>query len=155
MKVLAIDPGAKPGFCYIYAGDIQYVTYDPAEVTPLDLDELVIEDQFIRGHIYRAGKRTRVSAKSQITLVRTAMELFLRWPAKRKYRIGADAWRRVLWPGATRLSKPVVLARLRPTLGQWVEDLPKTHQADCLEACGIAMAWARLTPEQKEVFRAG
>lgn len=154
MKVLTIDPGALPGLCYAVDGIIQFVTHAPDEMTPVDLDELCLEDQFIRGHIYRAGKRVRVNPKSQITLVRMAERLFLRYDAKRKYRIGADAWRRILWPGSVRLSKPVVLARLRPEFADIVADIPAKNQPDCIEACGIMKAWGRLTAAQKEQFRA-
>lgn len=154
MKVLAIDPGERPGLCYAVDGIIQFVTHDPDEVTPVDLEELVVEDQFIQGHIYRAGKRVRVNPKSQITLVRTAERLFMRYDATRKYRIGADAWRRILWPGSVRLSKPVVLARLLPEFADAVADVPVRNRPDCLEACGIMKAWGRLTAAQKEQYRA-
>ncbi len=116
------------------------------------LDELVIEDQFAAAHIYRDGRRVRVSRKSQMTLARTAGMLFERYAATRKYRIGPNEWRQVLWPGANRLTKAVVLARLTPEYGHLVADLPKKNQPDVLESIGIAMAWAKLTDKQKAPY---
>lgn len=147
-----MDPGANPGFCLTRDGVIAYADWE-LDDPGVPLDELVIEAQFA-GPIYRNGKRVRVSRKSQQTLSFAAGRLFERFPAKRKYRISPDAWRRVLWPGSVRLTKVVVLARLRPEYGHLVEGFPKGHQGDVLEAVGIAMAWARLTPAQKESYRA-
>ena len=154
MRVLAIDPGANPGFCVTDGGQIELTSWqaDGFEfLTPID--ELVVEDQFAAAHVYRNGRRVRVSRKSQMTLAHTAGRLLERYSAERKYRIGPDAWRRVLWPGAVRLTKKVVLARLTPEYGHLVADFPKKHRPDVLEAVGIAMAWARLSAAQKEAFR--
>lgn len=154
MITLAIDPGAKPGFCLTDDGLVLWTGWqDSGEFEPTELDELVIEAQF-SGPIYRDGKRVRVSRASQQALSFTAGRLFEHYPAERKYRIAPDAWRRVLWPGAVRLTKTVVLARLRPEYGHLVAGFPKTRQGDVLEAIGIAMAWARLTAAQKEQYRA-
>ena len=149
LRVLACDPGAKPGFCLTVDGVIQAVGYS---APPQEVDEFLIEGQFA-GPIYRNGKRVRVSRSSQQTLSFTAGRLFERFPATRKYRISPDVWRRVLWPGSVRLTKPVVLARLRPAYGHLVDDMPKGHQPDVLEAIGIAMAWGKLTTAQKESYR--
>jgi len=152
VRVLAIDPGAKPGFCLTVDGVVEVATHWSEQAEGLLPDELVIEGQF-PGPIYRNGKRVRVSRKSQQTLSFTAGRLFERFPAERKYSISPDQWRRVLWPGAVRLTKAVVLARLRPAYGHYVADIPKTHQADVLESIGIAVAWGKLTAAQKEPFR--
>lgn len=154
MRVLAVDPGARPGFCLTEDGRIKWVSPEADAWWPDALDELVIENQYPATHIYRDGKRVRVSRKSQQGLSFTAGRLFERFYATRKYRISPDEWRAVLWPGARRLTKAVVLARLRPTYGHLVAGFPKTRQGDVLEAVGIAMAWARLTQEQKEQYRA-
>lgn len=151
MRVLAIDPGANPGFCITEGGVIMSRSYDPDVYDGETFDEVVIEGQF-SGPIYRDGKRVRVSRKSQQSLSFTAGRLFQRFPAARKYSIKPDEWRRLCWPGAYRLTKTVVLARLRPAYGHWVVSYPKKHQADVLEAIGIAMAWAGLTQEQKEKY---
>ncbi len=151
MRVLCIDPGAKPGFCLVDDDAIVWTGWKGLPVA--NLDELVVEAQFAAAHVYRNGKRERISRKSQQTLSFTAGRLFERFPAERKYRIAPDAWRRVLWPGAVRLTKKVVLARLTPDYGHLVEGFPKTHQPDVLEAIGIAMAWAKLTAKQKEQYR--
>ncbi len=152
MRVLCIDPGAKPGFCLTQNGGIQCLGWeDDGEYD--DVDELVIEDQFAAAYIYRDGKRVKVSRKSQMTLAHTAGRLLERYSAERKYRIAPDAWRRILWPGAVRLTKKVVLARLTPEYGHSVAGFPKTHQGDVLEAIGISQAWAKLTAKQKEAFR--
>lgn len=155
MRILAVDPGAKPGFCYMKEGAIQKVGYRPEDFDgyPYDYDEAVFEDQHLANHIYRNGKKVRVRKSSQLTLVRTAQTLFLQVEAARKYRILPDDWRRILWPGASRLTKTVVLARLRAEHNTLVEHLPKTHQPDCLEAIGIAVAWSKLSQEQKEKYR--
>lgn len=152
MRCLCVDPGSKPGFCLTDGGVIMWYGYESPDPAELALDELIVEDQF-SGAIYRNGRKVRVSRKSQMTLSHTAGRLFERFPAARKYRIGPDAWRRVLWPGAVRLTKPVVLARLTPEYGHLVEGFPKTHRPDVLESIGIAMAWARLTQAQKESYR--
>ena len=156
MMVLAIDPGAKPGFCLMDDSEVLHVTYDVEDANPTvipGLDEVVVEDQHLSNYIYKNGKRTRVSKKSQLTLVRTAERLLMKFPAERSYRILPDDWRRILWPGASRLTKTVVLARLRTEYNTLVEHLPKTHQPDCLEAIGIAVAWSKLSQEQKEKYR--
>ena len=151
MRVLAIDLGAKPGFCFTIDGVLAGVGWD-APVTATDLDELVVEAQFAAAHIFRDGKRVRVSRGSQQTLSFTAGRLFERFPATRKYRIQPDAWRGILWPGSRRLPKKTVLARLTPEYGHLVEGFPKTRRGDVLEAIGIAVAWSRLTPAQKEKY---
>ena len=152
MRVLAIDPGANPGFCLTEDGVPVWAgwQYPPTE----DLDELVIEGQYAATHIYRNGRRVRVSRSSQQGLSFTAGRLFERFAATRKYRINPSDWRGVLWPGATRLPKPVVLARLRTTIPEELyRHVPKTHQADVIEAIGISMAWARLTPARKRKYK--
>ncbi len=151
MRVLCIDPGAKPGFCLTVGGIIVRVDWESLPAPALD--ELVIEAQFAAAHVYRNGKRVRISRSSQQTLSFTAGRLFERFPAERKYQIQPDAWRRILWPGAVRLTKKVVLARLTPEYGHLVAGFPKTHQADVLEAIGISQAWAKLTAKQKEQYR--
>ncbi len=154
MRVLCIDPGAKPGFCVTDEGAIVSLSWVTPELDPDEpLDELVVEAQFAATHVYRNGKRVRISRRSQQSLSFTAGRLFERFPAERKYQIQPDAWRRVLWPGAVRLTKKVVLARLTPEYGHLVAGFPKTHQPDVLEAIGISQAWARLSQAQKEPFR--
>ncbi len=153
LRVLCIDPGRKAGYCYTSNGG--FITAGTSFDVDTDewIDELVIEDQFAAAHIYRDGKKVHVSRKSQMTLAHTAGRLLERYEAARKYRIAPDAWRRILWPGAVRLTKKVVLARLAPEYGHLVAGFPKTHQGDVLESIGIAMAWAKLTAKQKEGYR--
>lgn len=153
MRVLACDPGAKPGFCSWDDDGIRGVHYDPAVFDSLGPDEAVYEAQHSASHLYRNGKKVRISRKSQSTLGFTAGRLFERFRANRKYRILPDDWRRILWPGSTRLTKAVVLARLRAEYQALVEHLPVKNQPDCLEAVGIAVAWSRLSQEQKEKYR--
>jgi hypothetical protein len=145
-RILAIDPGAAAGFAY-RVGSRHGVTSDP-DLVPADgpWDELVIEDQHLARFIYRNGRRTRVSPKSQITLIRTAERLLLRFPAVASYRIQPDAWRALLWPGARRLPKKTVLARLRADEPELLADLTD----DAVEARGILRAWLTLTPAQKK-----
>ena len=155
--MLTVDPGAKPGFCLSEGGEIRAITHDilnlPFEV--MALDELLVEDQFATAYAYRNGKRVRISRKSQLTLVRTADRLFYTIPADRKYRMLPDAWRGILWPGARRLTKKVVLARLEKDYGHLVPaSVPAKSRGDVLEAVGMNVAWCRLTPEEKERFRA-
>lgn len=152
-RVLAIDPGASAGACCMTRGVVEWADIAPDE-NVADVDELVIEDQHAATHIYRNGQRVRVSRKSQQTLSFTAGRLFERYEATRKYRVPVADWRRALWPGASRLTKKVVLARLERDYGHLVPTTGKAR-ADVLEAVGIAMAWARLTSEQKEKYRAG
>lgn len=159
MIIFACDPGAKPGFCLFDTEDPSYMAVDyRPEVASLWMSdplpgEAVFEAQHSASHLYRNGKRVAIGRKSQSTLSFTAGRLFERFAAERKYRILPDAWRRILWPGSSRLTKPVVLARLRAEYSTLVTHIPKTHQGDCLEAIGIAVAWSRLTPEQKEPYR--
>ena len=151
--ILAIDPGAKPGFAW--AGAVshgQSITAGLVSVAALvpsgAWDELVIEDQFLTKYIYRNGRRQRVSPKTQVSLIRTAERLLLQFPAAKKYRIAPTAWRAVLWPGAGRVTKAVVLARLRrdePELLRGATD-------DAVEARGILRAWLKLTPAQKKKY---
>lgn len=163
MRVLAIDPGANPGFCATVAVHGAHVlsrfhTHDSAEAQEWGAatgpwDELVVEDQHAATALYRNGRRVRVSRKSQISLGFVAGRLFERFPATRKYRISADAWRAVLWPGSRRLPKKVVLARLlaRPDAPD-LSHVPAKNRPDVVEAWGIALAWAELTPAQKRKF---
>lgn len=153
LNVLACDPGAKPGFCRTFDAKILAVGYTYDDEFDWVYDEAVFEAQHSAAHLYRNGKKVRISRKSQSTLSFTAGRLFERIRADRKYRILPDDWRRILWPGASRLTKPVVLARLRAEYNTLVGHLPKTHQPDCLEAIGIAVAWSKLTQEQKERYR--
>lgn len=145
--VLAIDPGASPGFAwdaYDYVG----VGTSPDSVPLALLDEVVIEDQFLARHIYRNGRRVRVSPRSQITLIRTAERLLLQFPVARRYRISPTAWRGILWPGSNRLPKKTVLARLRAAEPALLRDATD----DAVEARGILRAWLTLTPVQKRKY---
>lgn len=150
--LLACDPGAKPGFCYVEDGLLLRVSFVPDEFDDMHFDEAVFEAQHSASHLYRNGKRVAIRRKSQSTLSFTAGRLFERFTAERKYRILPDAWRRILWPGSSRLTKPVVLARLRAEYSTLVEHLPKGHQPDVLEAIGIAAAWSLLTEGQKAQY---
>lgn len=151
-RVLTIDPGANPGFCLVEDGVILRATHESFGV-PFALDELVIEGQYAATHVYRNGRRVRVSRASQQGLSFTAGRLFERYDAARKYRIQPSQWRSVLWPGATRLPKPVVLARLRTMVDpELYAHVPKRNQPDVIEAIGIALAWAKLTPARKRKF---
>lgn len=153
MFVLACDPGKNAGLCLTLNGVVQWVTADAHVETP-PLDELVVEAQFAAAHIYRNGRRVRVSRATQMTLSHTAGRLLERFAATRKYQILPDAWRAVLWPGSRRLPKKTVLARLTPDYGHLVAKLPtKKAREDVLEAIGIAVAWGKLTQEQKETYR--
>ena len=142
-SVLACDPGAKPGFAW---GN--EVTHDPAAVPGGVWDEYIVEDQFLTKYIYRNGRRQRVSPKTQVSLIRTAERLLLQFPAQRKFRIAPTAWRALLWPGAGRVTKAVVLARLRrdePELLRGATD-------DAVEARGILRAWLTLSEKEKAKF---
>lgn len=152
-RTLAIDPGRNPGLCYGDGNDIR-VTHDPnvAAHWPCP-EEVLIEDQHLANFIYKNGRRTAVSKKSQLTLVRTAERLLMAFPAERQYRILPDVWRRLLWPGSSRLTKPVVLARLRAAYNTLVENIPAKNQPDVLEARGMLEAWSTLSQSQKEKFR--
>lgn len=148
MNIIAIDPGKKPGFAWatpLRLGVASVITLPPL----IEWDEVVVEDQFLTRYIYRNGRRSRVSPRSQISLIRTAERLLLTFPAKRRYRIQPAAWRAVLWPGATRLAKAPVVARLRRD----EPDLLDRHSDDVVEARGILRAWQKLTPAQKEKYR--
>lgn len=152
-RVLTCDPGANPGFCLVQDGVIQWASHvtDPESVGPLD--ELVIEGQYAATHVYRGGRRVRVSRASQQGLSFTAGRLFERYTATSKYRIQPSEWRSILWPGATRIPKPVVLARLRTVVDPEIySHVPKKNQPDVLEAIGIALAWSKLTPARKKKF---
>lgn len=150
-RVLTIDPGANPGFCLVEDGVVQWASHEALRTG--ELDELVIEGQYAATHIYRGGRRVRVSRASQQGLSFTAGRLFERYPAARKYRIQPSQWRSILWPGATRLPKPVVLARLRTMIDpELYAHVPKKNQPDVIEAIGIALAWAKLTPARKKKF---
>lgn len=153
MRTLTIDPGANPGFCLVEHGAIIWADYDAVGHYTDGLDELVIEGQYAATHVYRNGRRVRVSRASQQGLSFTAGRLFERYPAARKYRIQPSQWRSILWPGATRLPKPVVLARLRTMIPpELYAHVPKKNQPDVIEAIGIALAWAKLTPTRKKKF---
>ena len=149
-RVLAIDPGASPGFAWVTPmlfepeGVASTLTWTP----PDGWDEVVIEDQFLTKSIFRNGRRIRVSPKSQITLIRTAERMLIAHPATRQYRMSPAAWRGVLWPGSNRLSKPVVLARLRAAEPWLLRDATD----DAVEARGILRAFMSLTPTQKKRY---
>jgi hypothetical protein len=146
-RILAIDPGAAAGFAWVAEGWRDGVTADPNNVPAGTWDELVIEDQNLRRFIYRNGRRVPVNPKSQITLIRTAERLLLKYPAVRQYRIQPDDWRAVLWPGSRRLPKPTVVARLVQH-EPWLLGAPY----DVIEARGILRAWLSLTAAQKKKY---
>lgn len=146
-RILACDPGAAAGFAWVAEGWRDGVTADPDAVPAGTWDEMVIEDQNLRRFIYRNGRRVPVNPKSQITLIRTAERLLLRYPAVRQYRIQPDDWRTVLWPGSRRLPKPIVVARLRKD-EPWLADATD----DVVEARGILRAWLSLTAAQRKKY---
>lgn len=171
MRVLAIDPGAKPGFAFSTDGVLVWVHHEADAKWLGPVDELVIEDQHPATHVTRNGRRSRISRGSQQGLSFTAGRLFERFDADRKYRIPVADWRRILWPPGVTLvkvcnrplpkwtkairenrTKYAVLSRLWATYGDWVVDLPSTHQPDVLEAIGINQAWALFTPKQKTKY---
>ncbi len=150
--VLAIDPGAKPGFAWFSSGVLQKAGWEPKLFPENGWHEIVHEAQHAAASLWRNGRRVRIRRSSQSTLSFTAGRLFERFKGQRKYRILPDAWRRVLWPGSRRLPKAVVLARLETEYGHLVV-APKGHRGDVLEAVGIGAAWGKLSNEQKELFR--
>jgi hypothetical protein len=146
-RILAIDPGASPGFAWVAedgACSVSHVMASPF----YSWDEVVIEGQFLTKFIYRNGKKVRISPQSQITLVRTAERMLMAHPATRQYRMLPSAWRAVLWPGAGRLPKKTVLARLRAA----EPDLLAGATDDAVEARGILRAFLSLTPAQKKRY---
>jgi hypothetical protein len=149
-RILAIDPGASPGFAWVLGlgtpGALSTVT--PLPPPPAEWDEVVIEGQFLTKFIYRNGKKVRISPQSQITLVRTAERMLMAHPATRQYRMLPSAWRAVLWPGAGRLPKKTVLARLRAA----EPELLAGATDDAVEARGILRAFLSLTPAQKKRY---
>lgn len=153
LTTLAIDPGAAPGFAWAFSDGSAGVSEDPDAVPAVQWDEVVIEDQHLSRFLYRAGRRIAISKKAQLTLVRTAERLLVRFAPPGSptaaHRLAPDVWRGLLWPGAgRRLPKPVVVARLirdEPALA----GLPH----DVVEARGILRAWATLDPQQKKKFR--
>lgn len=150
--VLACDPGANPGFAlFDDQGALVGCDWRPEEYDAVEYDVFIIEDQHAATHLYRDGRRVRVSRKSQQTLSFTAGRLFERFRATYKYRVPANDWRRVLWPGAVRLPKKTVLARLKPAYGDAVEGMGK-HAADVLEAIGIGKAWLAMTDAQRKRY---
>jgi hypothetical protein len=151
VRILAIDPGAKAGYCVVEDGVVVLATHLPDLVPVAGYDEAWFEAQHSAASMYRNGRKVRIARKSQSTLSFTAGRLFERFSAGRKARIMPDDWRAILWPGARRLPKPVVLARLEVEYGHLVTT-PKTYRADVLEAVGIAMAACKLSPAQKVKF---
>lgn len=155
-NVLAIDPGAKPGLAWYCDGAFMRAGWKPEEFddSVIGWDEVVHEAQHSGSKLYRNGKAVRISRKSQSTLGFTAGRLFERFHAERRYRILPDDWRAVLWPGARRLPKAVVIARLEVEFGELVEaTTPKGHRNDVLEAIGLGAAWGALSVSQKERFQ--
>lgn len=154
--ILTIDPGQKPGFAWDFgdggpgSGVSHLVDFAATQTDWVDgrWDEVVVEDQFLTRYIYRNGRRQRVSPRSQISLIRTAERLLLRFPATGQYRIAPTAWRAVLWPGSGRVTKAVVLARLRRD----EPELLAGATEDAVEARGILRAWLTLTPAQKKKY---
>lgn len=147
MNTLAIDPGQKPGFSWLTDDSLGW-SFDADEVPAVAWDEVVIEDQYLTKFVYRNGRRQRVSPRSQISLIRTAERLLLQFPAARSYRIAPTAWRAVLWPGAGRVAKRVVVARLKRDEPEFLEGATD----DAVEARGILRAWLKLTPAEKKKY---
>lgn len=146
-RILAIDPGASPGFAWETEDHIG-IWHSSEPVAGVTWDEVVIEGQFLTKFIYRNGKKVRISPQSQITLVRTAERMLMAHPATRQYRMLPSAWRAVLWPGAGRLPKKTVLARLRAA----EPELLAGATDDAVEARGILRAFLSLTPAQKKRY---
>jgi hypothetical protein len=180
MRVLAIDPGAKPGFAVFQDGRLSVVTYDPDDIDALyemdpaelnSFDEVVLEDQHPATHVTRNGRRSRISRGSQQSLSFSAGRLFERFDADRKYRIPVADWRRAKWPPGAALvkvctlpiptwtkairenrTKYAVLSRLWLEYGDWVATLPSSRQPDVLEAIGIGAGWANLDDTRKAFY---
>jgi hypothetical protein len=146
--LLSIDPGAKPGFAVFVDGALAQLTDDADTIGLAHFDQLVVEDQYAATHIYRNGRRVRVSRKSQQGLSFTAGRLFERFSAARKYRIPVSEWRGVLWPRASRLTKPVVLARLRLAMPEGV--LTPDTTDDMIEAWGIGKAFLAMGEDARK-----
>lgn len=155
MRVFTVDPGAKPGFCMSEGGAVTWAGHEDPGACLLPVAELIVEAQFAAATVYRDGKKVRISRKSQMTLAHTAGRFLERYAAARRYQILPDAWRAILWPGARRLAKRVVLARLEKDYGHLVPyTVPAKNRPDVLEAVGMNVAWCRLSPAQKEQYRA-
>ncbi len=153
-NVLAIDPGAKPGFAWYRDGLLFRSGWEPELFPDNGWFEVVHEAQHSAASLYRNGKKVHIRRSSQSTLSFTAGRLFEKFKGQRKYRILPDDWRAVLWPGARRLPKPVVLARLETEVGNLLDPTtPKGHRGDVLEAVGLGLAWSTLSYEQKEKYR--
>jgi len=155
LRILAIDPGAKPGLAATDGrGGLAY-SHQPDALPASGWDEVVHEAQHSAASLYRNGRKVRIRRSSQATLSFTAGRLFERFRGARRYRILPDDWRALLWPGARRLPKKVVLARLESQYGDLVVDVPRTNRDDVMEALGILRAWETLAeaPEEKERWR--
>ncbi len=153
-RLLSVDPGAKPGLAGYFDGSLVAAGWKPEDFDGALWDECVFEAQHSAAAMYRNGKKVRINRKSQSTLSFTAGRLFERFHSANKYRIMPDDWRAILWPGARRLPKAVVLARLEVEFGDRVPaDVNKTHRPDVLEAISIGAAWLCLSQSQKEKFR--
>lgn len=158
-SLLAVDPGAKPGLAHYQDGLLVQAGWRPEDFDDTygddpEWSECVFEAQHSAASMYRKGRKVRIARKSQSTLSFTAGRLFERFRSENKFRIMPDDWRAILWPGARRLPKEVVLARLEVEFGDRVPaDVNKTHRPDVLEAIGIGQAWLCLSQSQKEKFR--
>lgn len=155
LRVLAIDPGAKPGLAATDGRGGLFLSHEPGDVPTAGWDEVVHEAQHSAASLYRHGRRVPIRRSSQASLSFTAGRLYERFPATRRYRILPDDWRALLWPGARRLPKKVVLARLEAQYGDLVVGVPAKNRDDVLEALGILRAWETLaeTPKAKERWR--
>lgn len=145
MIILAIDPGAKPGYCLARAaGGIAILRTSKTLIRPHEPFVVVVERPAIRAVRSQPGQPRPKGPRPQdiVTLGCTAGELKGRAESLPGcvggWWIEVASWKGSLYRSGGTLAKNVFVARLRRDL-----ELPDTISDDEVDACGIAWAFAK------------
>lgn len=137
--ILAIDPGAKPGYCLASTRPFRRIYLSRACPAPAGPYVVVCERPEIRD--LRKGQKFKIDPRSILTLGLTAGEQMAdaahRGPCVERVWLTVS-WKDLLYRGGSRIPKEVAIARLRRDLR-----LGNEYSDDEVDANGIALAYAR------------
>lgn len=144
MRVLGLDPGAKPGYCMGGAWPLWFGTSKPHPSFTFDL--AVVEAQTVsQGVTHHKGERFRAHHKTVPTLAMTAGWQIAQVSATRRIAIEPKWWRGLLWDdgasGLYGLAAAAAIGRLRDDVGTAVSD--DEVEAYGLMRAGLAIGFAQ------------
>lgn len=147
MRLLANDPGFKPGYATFQDGRLIHVSTAFPASGPYDV--AVTERQFIAP---RARGKKAAAPAGILTLAVTAGRQLERIGAPVELGFLATEWRAVLFRNGASLAKEVSAQRiyelrLDDAGRALVDDIKKTRRGDVLDAVGLGLAALKLGPE--------